>query len=325
MLKDIDVKGIRLNTSLKKLVAKALLVVDRNVADVPVYGEMCELIAQLKIAKNENVCRETFNISTNLFDFFRESDGNSWRSCHNMENGDYRGGCLSYANDTATSVVYKENSDGRLIYRAMLYITSDGFTMYRWYGDDSSKKLVIAKIENIIGQYYNVDDNNVTSAAYFDSGDGYQYPDYDYRDAILNKYVTLDIDTEIGAISKCLMCGDELFTEEAVNCYECIIKTTDDIMTCTGCGCDIQLSTGEYYILNGEYYCTDCTGRCDECGDVHLSGELHSRNYEQYCEPCFMELFDFCENCGEPVTAGQLSPAGLCDDCQNDSDDYEEL
>lgn len=68
--------------------------------------------AILADAASPKTMLRTLVISLNLMDFLTMSEGNSWDSCHNIhKRGCYHGGCLSYALDEVTAILYTLPAD----------------------------------------------------------------------------------------------------------------------------------------------------------------------------------------------------------------------
>lgn len=68
--------------------------------------------AILADAASPKTLERTLVISLNIMDFLNMSEGNSWDSCHNIhKRGCYHGGCLSYALDEVTAILYTLPSD----------------------------------------------------------------------------------------------------------------------------------------------------------------------------------------------------------------------
>ena len=83
-----------------------------------------KLFAELGDMLNPMEVEKKLILSVNFLDFMLMSNGNSWLSCHyiNSNNifhtaserswsGMYKGGCLSYANDKSTMILYTVSKD----------------------------------------------------------------------------------------------------------------------------------------------------------------------------------------------------------------------
>lgn len=69
-------------------------------------------------------------------------------------------------------------------------------------------------------------------------------------------------------------------------------------MICRECGKMVLPQEG--HIIDGEFYCNDCTVKCEECGDYILKEdavEIHSGDF--ICESCLDDNYYSCDDCGE--------------------------
>ena len=98
------------------------------------YAKYADLVSPLK--RNMD-----FVISLNPLDYLMMSNGVSWHSCHNIRDGSYKGGCLSYMLDHTSLITFvvediNSNSSIHLIpknYRQMIHYKDGMFMQNRLY------------------------------------------------------------------------------------------------------------------------------------------------------------------------------------------------
>lgn len=69
-----------------------------------------DFVNDLSAIVQQKTCNAILSISIDPYDYLTSSiNKNNWRSCHNIVDGDYATGCLSYMIDEATIVSYRSN------------------------------------------------------------------------------------------------------------------------------------------------------------------------------------------------------------------------
>lgn len=69
-------------------------------------------------------------------------------------------------------------------------------------------------------------------------------------------------------------------------------------MICKECGKMVLPENG--HIIDGEFYCDECTVVCDECGDYILKDNaIETHEGKLICESCKDDCYFTCEDCGE--------------------------
>lgn len=99
-----------------------------------IYAKYADLVSPLK--RNMD-----FVISANPLDYLTMSNGVSWVSCHNIRDGSYKGGCMSYMLDCTSLITYvvediSSNAKIHLIpknYRQMIHYSDGLFMQNRLY------------------------------------------------------------------------------------------------------------------------------------------------------------------------------------------------
>lgn len=127
----------------KELVEKNGNLVERTVYPYDkVFAQYSDLVSDLK--RNMH-----FIISLNPLDYLTMSFGVSWISCHNIANGGYKGGCLSYMLDSTSMITYVvDNLEAPIheipkLYRQMYHYENNLFVQNRLYpqGNDGATDL----------------------------------------------------------------------------------------------------------------------------------------------------------------------------------------
>ena len=295
-----------------------------------------KIYAKLADCCNPITIKRKVIFSISYIDFLTMSFGNTWSSCHtidkeNMRNsrgshyeGMYCGGCLSYANDATTIIVYTvdENYDpdkgykvswngnyysgyetqdkinrqlihvnGNVMIQARLYPQSnDGATdLYKVFRDIEERVIASGKGKPNLWKYEGHSNmRDVATTPY----EAHNYQDY-------FSYVDCGI---------CVLKGDD--GEYNHNAFKMVIghygidvndgteipgggefdgwltQVDADTVVCADCGGII--SEENAYLIDGEWYCEDCVYYCESCN------EYHSRNQN---EPIYVSGYgDLCEN-----------------------------
>ena len=123
------------------------------------FAQFADLVSDLKR-------KMYFVISLNPLDYLTMSVGVNWRSCHHIEDGQWRGGCMSYMLDKTSMITYVVPSiDGNIheipkVYRQMYHYKNNLFVQNRLYpqGNDGAidlyekfRNLVIEEFTPLLG------------------------------------------------------------------------------------------------------------------------------------------------------------------------------
>lgn len=119
-----------------------------------VFAEYADMVSTLKR-------KMQFIISLNPLDYLTMSNGVNWKSCHNISDGCYKAGTISYMLDTTsiiTFVVEKINNDIHKIpkvYRQMYHYKDNLFVQSRLYpqGNDGATNLYDKFREHVIKEF----------------------------------------------------------------------------------------------------------------------------------------------------------------------------
>ena len=106
------------------------------------FAQFADLVSDLKR-------KLYFVISLNPLDYFTMSVGVNWRSCHHIEDGAWRGGCMSYMLDKTSMITYViPTLEGDIhetpkVYRQMYHYKNNLFVQNRLYpqGNDGATDL----------------------------------------------------------------------------------------------------------------------------------------------------------------------------------------
>lgn len=193
------------------------------------FAKYADLVSSLK--RNMD-----FVISLNPLDYLMMSNGVSWHSCHNIQAGGWKGGCLSYMLDNTSIITYvvediNSNPKIHLIpknYRQMIHYSDGMFMQNRLYpqGNDGATDLynrfrgfVIEEFNEILGNDsdWDVEEGSRVCCDHVRSS-GVHYRDYHSNDRCNIFYPHAKANSmarqimRIGHEGICLHCGRE-YTE----------------------------------------------------------------------------------------------------------------
>jgi len=318
---EIDGKKVPIGTKLSKYIG---LVLKRNAERLLDYKWSPENEAKLKEFTDilwsmfVNTLKSSGNvgISINPMDYLLVSfHTTGWRSCHNIIDGEYRTGGISYMLDKVSLVGYAYDKKDTIRYDR--FVSEEKFPVKQWramvFIDEDVETGVISRqypgvktlfqnttetlIENLMREMTGSQDK-----IYKVGGRSYSRASYNYTDYVtsvlsfddMNKTVT------IGSYSiPCVCCGD-MRKEQSSHTLECD--------SCRGeehyCHrCDEWCS--DEYEFDGFYYCEDCFNEvvvtCDRCGDYCYRNSAIYVDDEWFCEGCANEYLVCCDHCGEYV------------------------
>lgn len=189
------------------------------------FAQYSDLVSDLKRKMN-------FVISLNPLDYLTMSFGVSWQSCHNIRNGGWKGGCLSYMLDNTSMITFVvDKNDDRPIheipklYRQMYHYKNNLFVQNRLYpqGNDGATDLY-EKFRNFIVEEF-TDILHVSGKWSCEVGPdalqghinsvGVHYKDYNHNRSCSIFYPTENTDDALNCIMTighsgiCLRCGGE--------------------------------------------------------------------------------------------------------------------
>lgn len=294
--------------------------------------------AALADALNPLSIERVASLSVHPCDYLEMSNtSNSWSSCHNIEDGCYRAGTLSYMLDPSTMIFYTvENDYGTPLYeepkvtREVFCYGSGVLLQSRLYPDHTDiatatkyRHLVQSAIAKCCGApnlwARQTDIDAITTYVHTYSG-AMHYPDYAYSEYLPSISLLKSVNTEgaeicVGADAPCLLCGEAVDESGELQCDDCLYRKE-----CTACGHVIPESAG--YYVNDEFYCADCVTFCDICSNPVVQ-ELEpvadtSGRTIYVCEECLETNACTCGGCGSTFLLRALYERDgemLCEDC----------
>ena len=265
--------GQKVTKALRKYIDNYL---SQNAITNQEWAFFCDAINEIKYE------RPTI-ISVNPIDFWLASKGTGWKSCHNIRNGEYRGGTTSYALDNSTVVMYTVSKTDNLINelrinRQLFHFGENAFLQGRLYPQDCDGEQgntmykefreimqdIYAKAYGIENQWVVTKGADATKPAHSYDGNGYDDLNYNYSGNLsLSTYkwkgdAAIPI-IHVGEPAMCLGCGEPV-DENSIFCDSCSIEADT---VCENCGTWFNYeSQDEAVSTNDEhYYC------CPECAE----------------------------------------------------------
>ena len=307
------------------------------------YAKFADHLSGLKIKKITLV-------SLNFLDFMTMSNGNSWSSCHfinsnnifhegndNSYRGEYKAGCLSYALDKPSFLLYTlpASFDGTDYYRCQkmtrmccqyengILITGKCYpnntdtliTRYR-----QMMQMILAEIEELPNLWtFSKKIRKVTAFTETASGAAH-YPDYEmeHQNPTISfcKGASIDLDAalEIGHEGYCLDCGRTLYGSDH-KWLQCDAHRTN--RRCCKCGKYLK-STDTYYKIGNKYYCEEHVFYCEyhhkyeplyyKYGEVTIKGVQMTACHD------VLDEFKTCQICGSLHHISEMAN-DICSDC----------
>jgi len=300
-------------------------------------NEFEKIFAPFSDAFNPLVIENTAVLSIHPCDFLSQSNGNSWRSCHDIGfeyRGEYQSGVMSYMNDVSSMVFYttdgKTTQDYRLgkkLMRQMFHYNKGTLVQTRLYpnGDPDARTLyrhivqsALAECENKPNAWSLKRDYRTVKSSITTSRGSTHFRDYDSGGhnitASLLKNSTHPR-LRVGTIPLCWKCGQGHY-------YKGSLSHRDCPSPCVKCG---RTLNGGYHVVDGKRYCTQCSFHCNSCSTPKLGLRYQARSANQYnlitiCGDCF-EVFEYtnCQDCGYLVRKSGLTETEhgtICRRCQ---------
>ncbi len=280
--------------------------------------------AQLADALNPLIIEKTAILSVHPCDYLEMSGMiNTWTSCHNIKNGRYQSGTLSYMADTVSMVFYTVDPGiTEYFYRApkrirqMFFYQEGCLYQSRMYPKDAIESMEQQRsiVHKILSTCLGV--NNLwklktkrEELTYCKSSEGSgQYPDYNFHGNISYLKGLEEIpNMMIGKRPLCVCCGQPFSAFHSIKC------NCPDMVVCKECGRAVSKSNALYQ--NGAFYCKACLHICAVCGQAVLDNamfpalnrrgrpiEVCRACYESSMEPCFAcSIRDICAIIGNSL------------------------
>jgi hypothetical protein len=203
------------------------------------HPEYNQLFAKIADEVNpENITRRTF-LSVHPCDFFMMSNGNGWKSCHNINDGSYKAGTMSYMLDSSSFVLYTISSEytGEKVWQTnkinrQMFMYDNGTLLQsrlypNSYGDNAFQKFREA-VQNVFAKCEDVENSwketaSIISRKTKTTSNSSHYKDYNNgygsNITVLNEKTQNII--KIGARSKCVHCGTKPTPARNLLCCDC--------------------------------------------------------------------------------------------------------
>lgn len=264
-------------------------------------------------------------LSVHPCDYLNMSKGTGWQSCHNMKSGSWRGGCLSYLNDSCSMVLFTATLDDNMDYSKLHTLPKINRQMYMWNENSllasrlypnyeaDFRTTFIEKVKDIISTISGFDgewvSHGVGTAKYnklVKTGTfAVQYKDYDYsqyRTVLFTKPGDDSVLT-IGNTPVSMKAGIEMPRYSASDIW-------GEFEICPDCGKLFSTATGNFVTLpDGTRICNDCGYVCAMCGSTHRKRD--TTNTERYrgkfvCDDCVNSHQQTCAFCGALGFSGSM-------------------
>ena len=281
--------------------------IDRHARYNAVYPQLADALSPSEVRKKALV-------SVHPCAFLEMSDkDNSWSSCHNLSNGQYQSGCLSYMNDSTTIMFYTVDGNVTGDYNKapkrnrQVFCYAEGMLLqsrlYPNIGDDEAIKQYRAHVQEVIAACLDVPNRWVLkknhrdrqNKVYLTADGSRQYTDYESYGSV-STLRGLDVEGKIiiGGPAYCVCCGQPLRSGNVkCNC--------DSKVVCQDCGQTVPASSARYH--EGVWLCCNCLRMCAVCNTViRDSGVLvpafdRRGNVVHICEGCYQGIIAPCSNC----------------------------
>ena len=317
-------------------------------------------------------------ISANILDFLTMSHGNSWSSCHYINShglfydndddhftGSYKQGCLSYALDGCSFLLYTIDAgyDGSEYYmqpkitRQCCQYKDGVLISGKVYPDNSQESRennrhilqeIFAELENFPNRWSVSADTDKISRWCKTARYATHYQDYIYTEqrptvSVKKPYTKIINDVEdeddhkiiIGHEAYCVYCGEPLRGSNVkwLQCDDHFRDRTGKVK-CSACG--EWIPEEEAVVIDGESYCKDCVYWCWGCNTYHVrrntsfdairvEGQHDDRRV--YCQEYIADHFVHCSLCGKyaPKDVAQGSGVYHCSQCAKRIDEEQKI
>lgn len=305
--------------------------VDKNERYNACFAALADALNPIKIPR-------TALLSVHPCDYLEMSNiSNSWGSCHNLEDGAYRAGTLSYLTDVCSLIFYTVDSekyppiytspkvtrevfcygDGILL-QSRLYPATDDMDTMAAYRNLVQQSLAICLSVPNLWALHSEDgcvDTYVETSSYAEHYRDYEYACYHPTVSLLTDvYPGQDTVLTVGSEARCLCCASSVASEEDMYCSSC-----GEIEYCSSCGERIHGSNICW--IRDTPYCSDCVDYCDMCEEYTTHGvtTVYTADSSVYaCSACIDEYARTCDECGELYlldSLEQVEEEYLCPHC----------
>lgn len=275
--------------------------------------------AELADALNPIDILRVASLSVHPCDYLEMSNvNNSWSSCHNLDEGCYRAGTLSYLLDKTSMIFSTVERDWIPPLYEVPKVTREVFCyaegvllqsrLYPDYTDVRTagvyRNLVQAAIAQCTGapNLWTLKTDIDTVRQYVDTCPGsshyqdYIYPDYNPTLSLLKSVDTSGHSITVGEEARCISCYSLVDDDDTLWCSYCA-----DGCTCAECG--RAVSSENACRVGDDIYCEDCVSYCEQCNE-YLFEELivvySARGSTIYmCQSCYDEYANVCDECDD--------------------------
>lgn len=345
-----DIKGIAARQKTSRAVNKIckFLGMDKRENYEREYAKYSDAINPL------DVVRHTI-LSINPVDYLLSSNGNSWSSCHTLDKNNPNGfsgchcsGTMSYLLDGTTMVYYQVDKeyDGNdlefepKIIRQLFHYKDGVLVQGRLYpqcndGKNSLYTPIRAQLQKIIADCLVAPNlwrkkGGASACSSVINSKGTHYRDYECQnECSVSRIVKMipkgRVDNRkmtVGHDIYCTKCGDWHDNESILLCEDCADSYGEEVGTRRCVTCGSRGDEEDMYLINGDWYCCDCSTYCDCCDErvpnsyINYYDELNM----YICDDCRDEKFTTCDCCDDlcrddDVTWVESTDEYVCDHC----------
>ncbi len=345
-----DIKGIAAGQKTSRAVNKIckFLGMDKRENYEREYAKYSDAINPL------DVVRHTI-LSINPVDYLLSSNGNSWSSCHTLDKNNPNGfsgchcsGTMSYLLDGTTMVYYQVDKeyDGNdlefepKIIRQLFHYKDGVLVQGRLYpqcndGQNSLYTPIRAQLQKIIADCLVAPNlwrkkGGASACSSVINSKGTHYRDYECQnECSVSRIVKMipkgRVDNRkmtVGHDIYCTKCGDWHDNESILLCEDCADSYGEEVRTRRCVTCGSRGDEEDMYLINGDWYCCDCSTYCDCCDErvpdsyINYYDELNM----YICDDCRDEKFTTCDCCDDlcrddDVTWVESTDEYVCDHC----------
>lgn len=288
---------------------------------IPDYGK---LFSSMSDDINPLVIKRHTVISLNPVDYLLMSNGDTWKSCHNIEDADdpgcYSAGTISYMLDENSFIFYTVDAsyDGSEIEfeekaSRQVFAYKDGVLFQsRMYpqscdcGAEEMYKDTREIVQKIVSECEGFNNLWITTKSdvndFVKLGDGACcYPDWhrgcpggDHcRVSRQKETETSHVKIKVGKRPICIQCGEEHENHNTIN--HC------DAYFCTRCGYSVDRD--DVYWCGDDPYCGDCVSYCEKCCEYYPKDNVTETYHGTYvCSDCLAEYYYYCEDLEDYVS-----------------------
>ena len=298
-----------------------------------------------------NIKRHTL-LSVHPCDYLHMSYGgegaknDGWKSCHNIDDGCYMAGTLSYMCDEVSMIFYTvdKSYEGNEFYNQykinrQVFCYQNGFLLQSRLYPNYADLLNVDNFRAAVQSIFSIVEENPNmwvlkrgtdwNQKYFRTyKDALHYPDYQYNQYNINTSVLKSkfIDVKKGemgleeendkqeieyseSVKTLILIGSDCY---CIDCGQKLFETSEisccDIYICSECGTRIDIDEDAIEI-NGNYYCSDCVFLCKYCNKYCLKsdGTYVESEGEWVCNDCLSDYFMNCYDCGEYIHREDLT------------------